>query len=87
MEGAKRMKRIRQMPSLPIRQTAAERDVAIPPAYSGPRPSGGVGGTRHGVKCLHSHYAWYLAGGDDPVGRWVEAQLQAQTGAPTALRS
>jgi hypothetical protein len=68
------------------RRYAAERDVAIPPAYSGPRPSGGVGGTRHGVKCLHSHYAWYLAGGDDPVGRWVEAQLQAQTRAPTAVR-
>jgi hypothetical protein len=28
-----------------------------------------------GVKCLHAHYAWYLAGGDDPVGRWVEAHL------------
>ena len=24
-----------------------------------------------GVKCLHAHYAWYLAGGDDPVGAWV----------------
>ena len=34
------------------------------------RPSAGVGGTRRGVKCLHAHYAWYLAGGDDPVGRW-----------------
>ena len=34
----------------------------------GPRPHGGVGGTRTGVKCLHAHYAWHLAGGDDPVG-------------------
>jgi hypothetical protein len=34
-----------------------------------------VGGTRVGVKCLHAHYAWYLAGGDDPVGRWVAAHL------------
>jgi exopolyphosphatase/pppGpp-phosphohydrolase len=24
---------------------------------------------------LHAHYAWYLAGGDDPVGRWVAEQL------------
>jgi hypothetical protein len=34
-----------------------------------------VGGTRAGVKCLHAHYAWHLAGGDDPVGRWVAAEL------------
>ena len=56
---------------------AAERDAEIPSEWSGPRPSGGVGGTRKGVKCLHAHYAWYLAGGDDPVGRWVDAQLTA----------
>jgi uncharacterized protein len=55
---------------------AAERDAAIPADHAGPRPSGGVGGTRTGVKCLHAHYAWYLAGGDDPVGRWVAEQLQ-----------
>ena len=41
----------------------------------GRRPSGGVGGTRQGVKCLHAHLAWWLAGGDDPVGRWVAAEL------------
>ncbi|HEV3352092.1 MAG TPA: DUF501 domain-containing protein [Acidimicrobiales bacterium] len=57
------------------RRYAAEREAAIPSGHSGPRPSGGVGGTRRGVKCLHAHYAWHLAGGDDPVGRWVEAQL------------
>jgi hypothetical protein len=54
---------------------AAERDAAIPPGWTGPRPSGGVGGTRIGVKCLHAHYAWHLAGGDDPVGRWVAEEL------------
>jgi uncharacterized protein len=57
---------------------AAERDAAIEaiePAHAGPRPSGGVGGTRRGVKCLHAHYAFHLAGGDDPVGRWVEERL------------
>jgi uncharacterized protein len=54
---------------------AAERDAALPPGWAGPRPHGGVGGTRRGVKCLHAHYAWYLAGGDDPVGRWVAAHL------------
>lgn len=54
---------------------AAERDAALPPGHRGPRPTGGVGGTRRGVKCLHAHYGWYLAGGDDPVGRWVAARL------------
>ena len=53
----------------------AERDAALPATWEGPRPSGGVAGTRIGVKCLHAHYAWLLAGGDDPVGRWVEAHL------------
>jgi hypothetical protein len=57
------------------RRYAAERDAAIPDDHVGPRPSGGVGGTRTGVKCLHTHYAWFLAGGDDPVGRWVAARL------------
>jgi len=54
---------------------AAEREAAIPSDWTGPRPSGGVAGTRIGVKCLHAHYAWHLAGGDDPVGRWVAAEL------------
>jgi uncharacterized protein len=54
---------------------AAERDEAIPATWDGPRPSGGVAGTRQGVKCLHAHYAWYLAGGPDPVGRWVAERL------------
>jgi uncharacterized protein len=54
---------------------AAEREADIPPGHTGPRPHGGVGGTRTGVKCLHAHYAWFLAGGDDPVGAWVAQQL------------
>lgn len=54
---------------------AAERDANIPPMHSGPRPHGGVGGTRIGVKCLHAHYAWWLVGGDDPVGAWVADKL------------
>lgn len=59
---------------------AAARDELIPTDHQGPRPSGGVGGTRKGVKCLHAHYAWYLAGGDDPVGRWVHQQLDEGDG-------
>ncbi|MEZ5267379.1 MAG: DUF501 domain-containing protein [Microthrixaceae bacterium] len=58
------------------RRYASEREASIPPSTTGPRPSGGVGGTRRGVKCLHAHYAYHLAGGDDPVGRWVQDRLE-----------
>ena len=57
------------------RRAAAEREAAIPGDWTGPRPSGGVGGTRRGVKCLHCHYAAFLAEAGDPVGRWVADQL------------
>jgi uncharacterized protein len=50
---------------------ARERSASIPEDWTGPRPTGGVGGTRVGTKCLHAHYAYFLAGGPDPVGRWV----------------
>lgn len=56
---------------------AAEREAAIDPDHAGPRPTGGVGGTRRGLKCLHAHYAWWLAGGDDPAGQWVADRLAA----------
>src|SRR5262245_26790984 len=55
---------------------ASERAAAMPAGWTGPEPFGGVGGTRRGVKCLHAHYAWYLAGGDDPVGAWVAERIQ-----------
>lgn len=54
---------------------AAERDAAIEPDQPGPRPSGGVGGTRIGVKCLHAHIAWWLVGRNDPVGDWVAERI------------
>ena len=47
--------------------TASERDATMPADHTGPRPHGGVGGTRTGIKCLHAHYAWFLAGGNDPA--------------------
>lgn len=59
---------------------AADRDAAMPEDWDGPRPAAGVGGTRVGVKCLHAHYGWWLAGGDDPVGRWVAEHLAAGAG-------
>ena len=57
------------------RRYAAERDADISDTHGGPRPTGGVGGTRVGLKCLHAHLAWWLAGGDDPVGAWVHTEL------------
>ena len=62
---------------------SAERDAAARRLLEGhpcgdeprPWPAGGVGGTRRGVKCLHAHLAWYLAGGDDPVGEWAAGRL------------
>ncbi len=51
------------------------RDLLVPPGAD-PVPTGGVGGARAGVKCLHAHYAHTLAGGANPVGAlvagWVE---------------
>jgi hypothetical protein len=54
---------------------ARERDALIDPGHRGPRPSGGVGGTRQGVKCLHAHLAWWLTGADDPVGEWTAREI------------
>ena len=54
---------------------AAERDGLIDTDHTGPRPSGGVGGTREGVKCLHAHLAWWLTGADDPVGEWTARRI------------
>lgn len=52
------------------------RDSKIPGDFTGIRPSGGVGGTRRGVKCLHAHVAWHLVGGDDPVGLWTLNEIE-----------
>lgn len=58
---------------------AAERDALVPADHTGPRPSGGVGGTRQGVKCLHAHLAWWLTGADDPVGAWTADRIGLHT--------
>ncbi len=69
------------------RRYGAERDLELPPDHTGPRPFGGVAGTREGVKCLHAHYAWFLAGGDDPVGTWVAEHLHEVTGTATSTEA
>ncbi len=63
---------------------AALRDRAIGADHEGPRPSGGVGGTREGLKCLHAHLAYYLAGGADPVGRFVTQEIGEEIDGPVA---
>ena len=62
-------------------RAAAERDAALPAGHTGPVPSGGVGGTRTGVKCLHAHLANLLAGSEDPVGAWTVEHLGLDTSA------
>lgn len=54
---------------------AAARDATLGTDDGRPRPSGGVAGTRVGVKCLHAHLAHFLATGDDPVGAWTAMAL------------
>jgi exopolyphosphatase/guanosine-5'-triphosphate,3'-diphosphate pyrophosphatase len=50
---------------------AKERGRVVP----GAEAWGGVGGTAQGLKCLHAHYAYRLAGGADPIGSWVAHRL------------
>jgi len=53
---------------------ARERDALI----SGDvrrRPTGGVGGSSTGVKCLHAHYADFAAGNENPIGRDVHEAI------------
>lgn len=53
----------------------AERRTAAIERPDLPAPTGGVGGTRQGVKCLHAHVAHCLAGHNDPVGQIVVNEL------------
>jgi hypothetical protein len=57
-------------------QEYAERRRRATVRSDGAQPSGGVGGTRVGVKCLHAHLANYLFGADDPVGELVAKELE-----------
>ena len=54
---------------------AEERDALVAPEAPY-RPTGGVGGSRRGVKCLHAHYADHVAGNDNPVGEAVAAEVE-----------
>jgi exopolyphosphatase/guanosine-5'-triphosphate,3'-diphosphate pyrophosphatase len=64
------------------RAYADERAEMAPEA----RSWGGVAGTRTGVKCLHAHYAYHLAGGADPVGAEVALEVEPIHDPPAAAR-
>ncbi len=53
----------------------AER-AALIESVDGPAPSGGVGGTATGVKCLHAHYAYTRGGGNNPIGQLVQDWIE-----------
>lgn len=54
---------------------AAEREALIENT-TGPQPSGGVAGSRRGIKCLHAHYAHRAAGAENPVGEIVASWIE-----------
>ena len=39
-------------------------------------PTGGVGGSRGGVKCLHAHYADHAAGNENFIGEDTAASVE-----------
>jgi len=53
----------------------AERRRQATVRSDGAQPTGGVGGTRVGVKCLHAHLANFLVGASDPVGELVAREV------------
>jgi hypothetical protein len=57
------------------RSYAEERDARVEDT-SGPQPSGGVGGSARGVKCLHAHYAHHASGAANPVGEIVASWIE-----------
>lgn len=54
----------------------ADRNALIRPHAPDYRPSGGVGGSKQGVKCLHAHYADHAAGNDSPVGAMTAEKIE-----------
>ena len=80
--GVKRAETMLEHPSVSssyataMERYEADRDAQIPDGHEGPRPSGGVGGSKGGVNCLHAHYADHAAGNDNPVGAWVAPDVE-----------
>lgn len=67
--------------------TSEDRASAIREGYEPALRTAGIGGLRHAtqVKCLHVHYAHFLAsGGDNVVGEWVHEELERRRRAKTS---
>ena len=52
------------------------RDARLPADWTGPTPSGGVAGSKGGVKCLHAQYADTAAGNINPIGDDVASRIE-----------
>ncbi|MGI9667776.1 MAG: DUF501 domain-containing protein [Acidimicrobiia bacterium] len=59
-----------------MRRYETQRDQAVPESFDGPKPSGGIAGSRWGVKCLHAQYADTAAGNENPVGLEVAEAIE-----------
>ncbi len=59
-----------------MRRYESDRERMIPPDWGGPRPSGGIAGSRGGVKCLHAQYADTAAGNENPIGIDIATQIE-----------
>lgn len=59
-----------------MRRYEAQREVRIPVDHSGPRPTGGIAGSRWGVKCLHAQFADTAAGNQNPIGSDVAIAVE-----------
>jgi len=59
-----------------MKRYSDHRDSLIPASWEGPRPSGGIAGSRGGVKCLHAQYADTASGNENPVGAGVAADIE-----------
>jgi hypothetical protein len=83
--GARRFERLVDADELQrAHDDYAARRAALLDDERAPAPSGGVGGTRRGVKCLHAHLANFLAGAEDPVGRLVAVEVDVTGLVPPA---
>lgn len=53
-----------------------DRDALVEDTAPVHKPSGGVGGSRRGVKCLHAHYADHAAGNQNPIGAQTAVSIE-----------
>jgi hypothetical protein len=59
-----------------MKRYEASRHALIPEGWSGPTPSGGVAGSKGGVKCLHAQYADTAAGNENPIGDDIASRIE-----------